>query len=66
MTLLNPHDWRLETLEDGASRVHQPPIPDHPELRQPCVRFTCLRCGAEKFFPKAETRQQPPKYGCQG
>lgn len=64
MTLLNAHDWRLETLEDGSSRVYVPPIPQHPELHQPCVRFTCQRCGSEKFYGKTE-RQQPPKYGCQ-
>jgi hypothetical protein len=66
MTLLNAHDWRLDTLEDGSSRLHQPPIPKHPELDRPCVRFSCLRCGSEMFFSKTELRQQPPKYGCQG
>jgi hypothetical protein len=66
MTLLNAHDWRLDTLDDGASRVHQPPIPGRPELHQPCVRFTCQRCGSEMYFAKSESRQQPPRYGCQG
>jgi hypothetical protein len=65
MTLMNAHDWRLDTLEDGASRVHERPVPEHPEQLHPCVRFTCLRCGAEKYFSKGE-RQQPPRYGCQG
>jgi hypothetical protein len=65
MTLLNAHDWRLDTLDDGASRVHQPPIQDHPELVQDCVRFACLNCGKTLYFPKSQ-RQQPPKYGCQG
>jgi hypothetical protein len=65
MTLLNAHDWRLDTLDDGASRLHHPPIPGRPELRQPCVRFTCQRCGSDLYFPKAES-PQPPRYGCQG
>ena len=66
MTLLNAHDWRLDTLEDGATRVHEPPIPNRPELRQPSTRLACLRCGAEVYFAKGEGRQQPPKYGCKG
>ena len=66
MTLLNAHDWRLDTLDDGAARVHEPPIPMRPELHQACLRFICLRCGTEMYFAKSGARQQPPKYGCQG
>ncbi len=59
MSLLNPHDWRLDSDAEGVTRVHHPPIPKRPELRGDYAPFECLRCGSELYFAKAEGRQQP-------
>lgn len=65
MSMLNPHDWRLDSDDEGKPRVHVRSLGEPSGPKQDCIRFTCLRCQHELYVQRVGYRQ-PPKYGCQG